>query len=70
MKRRRAEEIVGVVEFRGKTRESPEIVQWLAEHKGQNGGSVRLSQGATGCRVALSKEADLASWQERLRSSS
>ena len=66
MKRRKVDEIAGVVEFRGKAKDSPEILQWLAEHKAQNGGAVRLSQGATGCRVALSKEADLARWRQRL----
>ena len=65
MKRRKPDEIVGVLEFKGTTRESPEILQWLADHKSQSGGTVRLSQGATGCRVAFSKEADLARWKDR-----
>ncbi len=68
MTRRKVEDIAGVVEFRGMTRDSPEIVRWLAEHRSRGGGTVRLSQGATGCRVALGTEADLAKWQERMRS--
>lgn len=65
VKRRKEEEIVGVLEFAGRTSEDPEIIKWLAEHKAQNGGKIRVSRGSTGARVAFSKAADMALWQAR-----
>ena len=65
VKRRKEEEIVGVLEFKGKTREDPEVMKWLAEHKVRNGGKIRVSRGSTGVRVAFSKEADMALWRAR-----
>ena len=65
VKRRKEEEIVGVLEFAGRTSEDPEVVKWLAEHKAQNGGKIRVSRGSTGVRVAFSKAADMALWQAR-----
>ena len=65
VKRRKEEEIVGVLEFAGRSSEDPEVVQWLAEHKAQNGGKIRVSRGSTGVRVAFSKAADLAYWRAR-----
>ena len=64
-KRRREEEFVGVLEFEGRTSQDPEVMNWLAEHKAQNGGRIRLSRGSTGIRVAFSKAADMALWQAR-----
>ena len=63
VKRRKEEEIVGVLEFEGRTSEDPEVVKWLAEHKARNGGKIRVSRGGTGVRVAFSKEADMALWR-------
>jgi hypothetical protein len=65
VKRHKEEEIVGVLEFRERTSEDPEVMRWLAEHKAQNGGKIRVSQGSTGVRVAFSKAADMALWRER-----
>ncbi|HQT79627.1 MAG TPA: hypothetical protein PLD10_21505 [Rhodopila sp.] len=65
VKRRKEEEIVGVLEFEGRTMEDPEVMQWLAEHKAQNGGKIRVSRGSTGVRVAFSKAADMALWKAR-----
>jgi hypothetical protein len=65
VKRRKEEEIVGVLEFGGRTSEDPEVTQWLAEHKAQNGGKIRVSRGSTGVRVAFSKAADMALWRAR-----
>lgn len=65
VKRRKEEEIVGVLEFEGKTSQDPEVINWLADHKAQNGGKIRVSQGGKGVRVAFSKEADMALWQAR-----
>ncbi len=65
VKRRKEEEIVGVLEFEGRTSADPEVVAWLAEHKMQKGGKIRVSQGGKGVRVAFSKEADIALWKAR-----
>jgi len=65
VKRRKEEEIVGVLEFAGRNSEDPEVVEWLADHKARNGGKIRVSRGSTGVRVAFSKEADMALWRAR-----
>ena len=65
VKRRNEEEIVGVLEFEGRTGEDSEVMNWLAEHKARNGGKIRVSRGSTGVRVVFSKAADMALWQER-----
>ena len=65
VKRRKEEDIAGVLEFHGRTSEDPEVVAWLAEHKAQNGGKIRVSRGGKGVRVAFSKEADMALWKAR-----
>ncbi len=65
VKRRKEEEIVGVIEFEGRTSEDPEVMKWLSEHKAQNGGKIRVSRGSTGVRVAFSKAADMAYWRAR-----
>jgi hypothetical protein len=65
VKRRKEEEIVGVLEFEGRTSEDPEVMKWLAEHRAKNGGKIRVSRGSTGVRVAFSKAADMALWQAR-----
>ena len=65
VKRRKQEDIAGVLEFEGRTSEDPEIVAWLAEHKARKGGKVRVSQGGTGVRVMFSEKADMALWEAR-----
>lgn len=65
VKRRKEEEIVGVLEFDGKTSEDPEVLTWLADHKASNGGKIRLSKGVRGVRVAFEKAADMATWKAR-----
>ncbi|GAC1345814.1 MAG: hypothetical protein NVSMB18_26330 [Acetobacteraceae bacterium] len=65
VKRRKEEEIAGVLEFEGKTSEDPEIVAWLAEHKAQKGGKIRVGMGGKGVRVVFSKDADMALWKAR-----
>ena len=65
VKRRKEEEIVGVLEFEGRASEDLEFMNWLAEHKARNGGKIRVSRGSTGVRVVFSKAADMALWQER-----
>ena len=65
VKRRKEEEVVGVLEFEQRTSEDPEFVEWMADHRARNGGKVRVSQGGKGVRVMFSKEADMAYWKER-----
>ena len=65
VKRRKEEEIVGVLEFEGRTSEDAEVMKWLADHKARNGGKIRVSRGSKGLRVAFSKEADMALWRAR-----
>ncbi|WP_156963753.1 hypothetical protein [Muricoccus aerilatus] len=65
VKRRKQEEIAGVLEFAGSSAEDPTFKRWVAEHRAQNGGNLRMSKGATGVRVMFSKEADMIFWKER-----
>ncbi|WP_043839835.1 hypothetical protein [Muricoccus aerilatus] len=65
VKRRKQEEIAGVLEFAGTSAEDPTFKRWVAEHRAQNGGNLRMSKGATGVRVMFSKEADMTFWKER-----
>ena len=37
VKRRKQEDIAGVLEFEGRTSEDPEVMAWLAEHKARKG---------------------------------
>ena len=65
VKRRKEVEIAGILEFDGRTSEDPEVVEWLADHKARNGGTIRVSRGGKGVRVMFSKEADMALWKAR-----
>ena len=65
VKRRKEEEIAGVLEFKGLSSEDPEVVGWLAEHRANKGGKIRVSQGGTGVRVMFSDKADMALWGAR-----
>ena len=65
VKRRKEEEIVGVLEFEGRGSDDLELLEWLADHRARNGGTIRISRGARGTRVMFSKEADMAFWKKR-----
>ena len=65
VKRRKEEDIAGILEFDGRGSDDPEFLEWLADHKARNGGKIRVSQGGKGVRVMFSKEADMALWQRR-----
>ena len=65
VRRRKEEEIAGVLEFEGRTKDDPEVVEWLADHKARNGGKIRVSQGGTGVRVMFNDKADMATWSAR-----
>jgi len=60
VKRRREEDIAGVIEFTGRAGDDPE-----ADHKARNEGKIRVSQGAKGVRVMFTKETDMALWKAR-----
>lgn len=68
VKRHREEEIAGVLEFEGVSKESAELGAWMAEHKQRGGGKIRLAQGAKGVRVIFSSAADMARWKARWES--
>ncbi len=65
VKRRKEEDIAGVLEFEGRTNEDQEFMDWLDDHKARSGGKIRVSQGGKGVRVMFSKEADMALWKAR-----
>lgn len=65
VKRRKEEEIAGVLEFKGVGSEDPEFLGWMAEHKANKGGKIRVSQGGTGVRVMFNDKADMATWSAR-----
>ncbi len=65
VKRRKEEDIAGILEFDGRRSDDPEFLEWVADHKARNGGKIRISQGGKGVRVMFSKDADMAFWQRR-----
>jgi hypothetical protein len=69
VKRRKEEDIAGILEFEGRSAEDPEFQEWLADHKSRNGGKIRVSQGGKGVRVMFAKDADMAFWQRRSEAS-
>jgi hypothetical protein len=65
VKRTKVEDIAGVLEFAGLTKDDPEFTGWLDDHKAHNGGKLRISRGATGVRVAFSNAGDMARWRAK-----
>jgi hypothetical protein len=65
VKRRKEEEIAGVLEFEGLGKDAPELAAWMAEHKERNGGKLRVAQGVKGARVIFSSAADMTRWKAR-----
>ena len=65
VKRRKVEEVAGVLEFEGRESDDPELLEWIADHRARNEGTIRISRGAKGTRVMFSKEADMAFWKKR-----
>lgn len=63
VKRRKEEDIAGVLEFAGMAAEDPAFVRQLQQHKERNGGKVRVGKGASGVRVMFSKDADMEAWR-------
>ena len=65
VKRRKEEDIAGVLEFAGRAETDPEFVGWMADHRARNGGKLRVSLGGTGVRVMFAKQADMDFWKQR-----
>jgi hypothetical protein len=65
VKRRKEEDIAGVLEFEGRTAQDPEFMDWVVDHRKQKGGKIRVSKGWKGVRVVFNKEADLTLWKAR-----
>ena len=65
VKRRKDEDIAGVLEFQGRSSDDPDFVVWLADHREAKGGKIRVAQGGTGVRVMFSDKADMALWSKR-----
>ena len=65
VKRRKQEDVAGILEFDGRASDDPELLEWIADHRARNGGTIRISRGARGTRVMFSKEADMAFWKNR-----
>lgn len=65
VKRRKEEDIAGVLEFQGRTSEDPDFIAWMADHKANKGGKIRVAQGGKGVRVMFSEKADMATWSAR-----
>jgi hypothetical protein len=70
VKRRKEEPMAGVLEFGGIAEDDARFVDWLADHRQKKGGKIRVSRGATGARVAFTKEADMLFWKQRHESAS
>ena len=69
IKRRKEEDVAGILEFDGLSSDDPELLEWVADHKARNGGKIRISRGAKGTRVMFSKDADMAFWKQRAEKS-
>jgi hypothetical protein len=57
--------MAGAFELEGIGKDDPRLQQWLEEHRGRNGGKLRVSLGGRGVRIIFSRELDLKYWQQR-----
>jgi hypothetical protein len=65
VKRRKDEDLAGILEFDGRDADDPEFKSWLADHAARKGGKIRVAKGGKGVRVAFTSQADLAVWKAR-----
>ena len=63
VKRIKQEDMAGALELEGIGKDDPRLQQWLEEHRGRNGGKLRVA-GWQGVRIIFSREADLSYWQQ------
>jgi hypothetical protein len=64
VKRIKQEDMAGVLELEGITKDDLRLRRWLEEHRARNGGKLRVGLGGKGVRVVFSREADLRYWRE------
>jgi hypothetical protein len=64
VKRVRQEDMAGALELEGIGKDDPRPQEWLEEHRGRNGGKLRVGLGGRGVRIIFSREADLTYWQQ------
>ena len=65
VKRIKQEDLAGgALELQGISKDDLQLQQWLEEHRGRNGGKLRVGLGGRGVRIIFSREADLRYWQE------
>jgi hypothetical protein len=65
VKRRKDEDLAGILEFDGRDAEDPVFKSWLADHAASKGGKIRVAKGGKGVRVAFTSQADLTIWKTR-----
>lgn len=65
VKRRKDEDLAGILEFDGRDADDPDFVAWLADHAARKGGKIRVAKGGKGVRVAFTSQADLTYWKAR-----
>lgn len=65
VKRRKNEDLAGILEFEGRDVDDPDFVAWLADHAARKGGNIRVAKGGKGVRVAFSNQTDLTLWKTR-----
>ena len=64
VKRIKQEDMAGALELEGIGKDDPRLQQWLEEHRGRNGGKLRVALSSRGVRIIFSREADLKYWQQ------
>jgi hypothetical protein len=67
VKRVKQEDMAGALELEGIGKDDPRLQQWLEEHRGRNGGKIRVGLGGKGVRIIFSREADLSYWRQHYK---
>jgi hypothetical protein len=56
VKRVRQEDMAGALELEGIGKDDPQLQRWLEEHRGRNGGKLRIDLGGRGVRIIFNRE--------------
>jgi hypothetical protein len=64
VKRIKQEDMAGALELEGIGKDDPQLQLWLDEHRGRNGGKIRVGLGGKGVRVMFARDADMRYWQQ------
>jgi hypothetical protein len=59
VKRLKQEDMAGALELEGIGKDDPRLQQWLEEHRGRNGGKLRVGLGGRGVRIIFGRDAGL-----------